>query len=415
MTLITRALARRWIAGQLAALLGCATSALAGANSVETEVGANVVATSDDSPLLDCAPFTYDKQGLLALRDVYAERDQTYTTGVIGRAHLTEQKNLAPTEATGAIGAQWRSGRHSYKLGTSLSYTTSDTWGCSTTVAEQLQRRRDLQNKLLVPGQSLHTRTIDASYAYQLDGDQYELAFNNKTRTADKKDVASVADASWIHSSSKTLKLQGIVGGGVHTGTFDPETFTHAGVSAAYQPSRSDKISLKEDTEHRNTGEQRLKIEAGLDHKTSPIVSEQLSTSIQRLIHSQISSSAEAHATATAAFRQWTHTIGAHRQQIDDARHSSSNWYTIATAHALTRQQVLGAHASYGSQQPAEMRMMSSAGVNYALQAGSPGAQKGRTTASCSWTAAYTATRLVSLTGVTNTVRQIQAGVLGTF
>ena len=61
------------------------------------------------------------------------------------------------------------------------------------------------------------------------------------------------------------------------------------------------------------------------------------------------------------------------------------------------------------------MRMMSSAGVNYALQAGSPGAQKGRTTASCSWTAAYTATRLVSLTGVTNTVRQIQAGVLGTF
>ena len=412
---MTRAYARRWIAGQFAALLGCATSALAGVNSVQTEVGADVVATSDDSPLLDCAPFTYDKQGLLALRDVYAERDQTYTTGVLGRAHLTDQKNLAPSEATGAIAAQWRSGRHSYKLATSLSYTTSDTWGCSTTVAEQLQRRRDLQNKLLVPGQSLHTRTIDASYAYKLDGDLYGLAFNNTSRTADEKDVASVADASWTHSSSKTLKLQGIVGGGVHTGTFDPEAFTHAGLSAAYQPSRSGKISLKEDTEHRNTGEERLTIEAGLEHQSSSIVSEQLSTSIQRVIHSQISSSAEAHATATAMFRQWTHTIGAHRQELDDAAHSSSNWYTITTAHALTKRQVLGAQASYGSQQPAEMRMMSSAGVNYALQAGSSDVHKGRTTASCSWTASYTATRLVSLTGVTNTVRQIQAGVLGTF
>ena len=393
----------------------CDSRAIAGNNLVATDVGAEVVISSDDSSLLDCAPFVYDKRGLLGIRENYAEHDATYTGVVLGRARLTDKKDLEPYEANSAVGGEWRFGRQTLKLNLSLNYSSSEAWGCSTTVASRLQRQRDLENKLLVPGDSLHTRSATASYSYSIPGDTFTLAYILESRFGIKTDNSSTIDASITHALEKNLLLQSNVGAGMHTGDFNPLTSTHAGAGSIYRPSQILSLTLGAQVEGRSTKEQVYTTTANMTHQSSRIVSEQLGVALHQAVHSHIPSEKVANAEVSAAVKHLTYTFGAHRLEIDDGPHSSGNWYTFNTSYAVTRAQTLACQASYGSSQPALMKMMSTVGINYAALLGTTSARMGHDTPHYAITASYLVTRLTAMSSAVSTVRQAQAGVTATF
>ena len=391
------------------------SQAIAGNNVIATDVGAEVVISSDDSSLLDCAPFIYDKRGLLSIRESYAERDATYTGAVVGRARLTDKKDLEPYEASSAVGGEWRYGHQKLKLNLSLNYSSSEAWGCSTTVASRLQRQRDLENKLLVPGDSLHTRNATAAYSYSAPDDTFTLAYTMESRLGDQVDNSSTIDASIAHALEKNLLLQANVGAGMHTADFSPFTSTHAGAGSIYRPSPILSLTLGEQVETRSTKEQRYTSTATMAHQSSRIVSEQLGITVHQAVHSQVPSEKVGNAEVTAAVKHLTYTIGAHRLEIDDSPHSAGNWYTFTTSYALTKAQTLSGQASYGSSQPSLMKMMSAAGISYAALLGTTSARMGHDTPHYAVTASFLVTRLSAINNSVNTVRQAQAGVTATF